>query len=130
MKNTLIVLSLLITLGCTTAARAQKAYDIISYQSMIYGNQATLQLADGYLLASKITIRSKFGNQVFAPSANEPDARGDFRFDPVKPTGRYKNNAGSWLTLKKFNDAKYPLQIKAVYWDGKIQKAVIFKQQN
>lgn len=129
MKNTLLILSLLITLGCTTSAKAQKAYDMISYKSIIYGSQATLQLADGYLLASKVTIRSKFGDQVFAPSANEPDARGDLRFASVKSNGRYKDNTGSWLTLKKLNDPEYPAQIKAVYWDGKMQKSVTFKQQ-
>ena len=130
MKNTLIVLSLLITLGCTTAAKAQKAYDIISYKSIIYGNRATLQLADGYLLASRITIRSKFGKQVLAPLTSEPDVHGDLRFDLVESTSRYKNNFIPWLTLKSLNDAEYPLKIKAVYRDGKTQTVVVFTQQN
>lgn len=127
-RNPLIVLSLLATLCGTTSARAQKAYDIIHYQATVYGSVTTLELADGYLLASKVIMRSKFGNQVFSPSADEPDARGDLHFEPVKSTGRYKNNKGSWLTLKQLNVAQYPSRILAVYWDGKVQKTFVFKK--
>src|SRR5207244_4279733 len=109
MKNILRILSLLlIPLFYTTSVKAQKAYDMISYKAIIYGNQAKLQLADGYLLASKVTISSNFGDQVFSPSAAEPDARGDLRFDVVEATGRFKNSKGSWLKLKKMNRAAYP----------------------
>lgn len=129
MKNLFKILSfLLISCCCAPFAQAQKAYDISNYKATIYGNPTSLQLADGYLLASKVTIRSQQGNQVFAPSAAEPDARGELRFDPVKATGRYKNNRGSWLMLKKLNATDYPAQLKAVYWDGKVQTAVVFKQ--
>jgi hypothetical protein len=128
MKNTLIILNLLIAL-CINSAKAQKAYDIITYKTNIYGNQAILQLADGYLLASKVIIHSKFGNQEFAPSADEPDTKGDLRFDAIKGYGRFKDNKGSWLMLKKINGQVYPKQIKAVYWDGKMQKNVFFKTQ-
>lgn len=129
MKNTLIIFSLFISLYCSTSAQAQKAYDVINYKAIVYGNQTTLQLTDGYLLASKVIIRSKLGDQVYSPSANEPDARGDLRFDAIKSTGRYKDNKGSWITLKKLNEPDYPSQIKAVYWDGKVQKIVVFKTQ-
>jgi hypothetical protein len=127
MKHTLIILNLLIAL-CINSAKAQKAYDIITYKTNIYGDQAILQLADGYLLASKVIIRSEFGNQEFAPSTDEPDTSGDLRFDAIKGNGRFKHNKGSWLTLKKINGADYPKQIKAVYWDGKMQKKVLFNR--
>ncbi|GAA4328826.1 hypothetical protein GCM10023149_33020 [Mucilaginibacter gynuensis] len=61
---------------------------MISYKTTIAGKATTLQLADGYLLASKVKILSKLGNQEFSPSADEPDAKGDLRFDPVNS----KNN--------------------------------------
>ena len=127
MKNTLVILSLLISLCCTTSAKAQKAYEIITYKATVYGRPATLQLADGYLLASKVIIRSKFGDQVYTPSAD--DAQGDLRFDVVKATGRYKDSKGSWLTLKKLDGPDYPSQLKAVYWDGKMQKVIVFKRR-
>lgn len=129
MKNTLTILSLLIALCYGTSVQAQKAYDIIRYKAIVYGNQTTLQLADGYLLASTVIIRSKFGDQVFSPSSVEPDAQGDLRFDAAKSTGRFKNNKRSWITLKKLNGQEYPSRIKAVYWDGKVQKAVVFNQR-
>ena len=130
MKHTLRLLCLVITLCCAVPAKAQKAYTTITYRTSIDGNQATLQLTDGYLLASKVTIRSKFGNQVFSPAADEADAQGDFKLDASRGTGKFKHNSGSWLTLKKMNGPDYPTQIKAVYWDGKVQKTVIFKQMN
>lgn len=122
------ILLLFTLVSAGNSARAQKAYDILSYKATIKGNQATLQLADGYLLASKLIIRSKFGEQVFAPSADEQDAQGDLRFDAVKGIGKYKDNKGSWLTLKKIAGPKYPAQLQAIYWDGKVQKTFIFKQ--
>jgi hypothetical protein len=130
MKNTLIMLSLLFTLSCTTVVKAQKAYDIIIYKTIIYGNKATLQLAEGYLLASKVIIRSNFGNKEFAPLTNEPDAYDQLRFDAVTATGRFKGIKGSWITLGKLNGPGYPSQIKGLYWDGKMRKVVVFKQQN
>jgi hypothetical protein len=113
----------------TTSVKAQKAYAMISYKAIIYGSQANLQLADGYILASKVTIFSKLGNQVFSPSASEPDSRGNLRFDVVEATGRLKNNKGSWLKLEKINGSAYPLQIKSVYWDSKVQKNIVFKKR-
>ncbi|TCD11008.1 hypothetical protein EZ449_05775 [Pedobacter frigidisoli] len=130
MKNPLLILILLVTLVCKNPARAKKSYDLISYKSIIDGSQATLKLAYGYLLASKITIRTKVGEQVFTPLANEPDLHGELRFERAKSTRKHMGNSGSWLTLKKLNDAEYPSQIKAVYRDGKVQKVVVFKQQN
>ncbi|WP_457132153.1 hypothetical protein [Mucilaginibacter sp. UYNi724] len=118
------------TLGYLNPASAQKAYDLIKYQASVYGNKTTLQLADGYLLASKVTIHSKFGDQVFSPQANEPDNQGNLQLSFVKGGGRLKDNKGSWMLLKNLNGPEYPLQISAVYWDGKMKKAVVFKQQN
>jgi hypothetical protein len=109
-------------------AEAQKAYDILSYNANIYGSKTKLELADGYLLASKITIQSREGNQVFAANANEPDKKGDLKFDPIKSTGRYKNIKGSWLMLNGINLINYPRKIIAIYWDGKMQKTVVFKR--
>ncbi len=128
MKNVSTFIGLLIVLCCTDPAQAQKAYDLIKYQATVYGNKATLQLADGYILASKVTIHSKYGDQVFSPSADEPDVQGDLRFDAVKATGRFRNNKGSWLLLKKFNGTEYPSKLSAVYWDGKVQKVITFRQ--
>ncbi|MET4014235.1 hypothetical protein ABIB62_004091 [Mucilaginibacter sp. UYP25] len=34
------------------------------------------------------------------------------------------------MVLKKINEPDCPLQIKAIYWDGKMKKAVVFEQQN
>jgi hypothetical protein len=130
MKNAFTVICLLITLCCITSARAQKAYDFIKYQGTIDGNKTTLQLADGYLLASKLTIYSKFEDQVFSPLTDEPDIRGDWRFDAVKLTGSHKNNGGTWLILKGLNKPEYPSQIMAIYRDGKVQKKVFFKRRN
>jgi hypothetical protein len=128
MRNTLITISLLITFCSTNSAQAQKAYDVISYKAVLQGSTTSLQLADGYLLGSKVTIRSKYGNQVFVPSANEPDRNGKLRFDPVKGTGKHKSKIGSWLIISGLNGVDYPIHIKAVYWDGKIQTPIIFKQ--
>ena len=129
MKKAFSLFMFLILMCGIKSAQAQKAYDFITYRTIIYGDQTTLQLADGYLLASKITIRSKIGNQEFAPSAAEADDQGDLRFDAVKGTGRYKENKGSWLTVKNLNGAEYPSMLKAIYWDGKMQKTFIFKRQ-
>ena len=129
MKYTLTLLCFVVLYGAVPA-KAQKAYDVIRYQTIINGSPATLQLADGYLLASKVTIYSKSGNQVFSPSAGEADAQGNLRFDLAMGTGRFKNNKLSWLTLKKMNIPEYASLIKAIYWDGKVQKTVIFKQVN
>ena len=129
MKKAFSLFMFMILIFGIKSAQAQKAYDNITYKTTIYGNRTTLQLADGYLLASKITIHSKFGDQVFACSANEPDDQGDLRFDAVKGTGKYKDNKGSWLTLKKLAGQQYPSQIKAVYWDGKMQSVMVFKKQ-
>jgi hypothetical protein len=128
-KNTLTILGLLLTLFCTLPAKAQKAYDMILYQGTIYGNQAVLKLADGYLLASKLSMSSKLDKQEFSPSAGEPDARGDLRFDAAKATGRFKDNKGSWILIKKIGGAEYPSRIMAVYWDGKMQKTFVFNQR-
>ena len=125
MKYLSTIFGLLILLCCTKPVQAQKAYDLISYQTTIYGNKMSLQLADGYLLASKVTIHSRSGDQVFSPSQGEPDAGGDLRFDPVKSTGRFKANKGSWLILKKLNGPVYPAQLGAVYWNGKTQQTIV-----
>ena len=82
-------------------AQAQKAYDILAYRADMYGNQAKLELADGYLLASKITIQSRYGDQVFVANANEPNKKGDLKFNPIKSTGRYKSIKGSWVMLNE-----------------------------
>ncbi|RZJ87705.1 MAG: hypothetical protein EOO20_15430 [Chryseobacterium sp.] len=129
MKKAFSLFMFLILMSGIKSAKAQKAYDFITYRTTIYGDQTTLQLADGYLLASKITIRSKIGNQEFEPSSAEADDQGDLRFDAVKGTGRYKENKGSWLTVKNLNGAEYPSMLKAIYWDGKMQKTFIFKRQ-
>jgi hypothetical protein len=126
MKNALRYIFILYGLSSANLSQAQKAYDLIKYQASIYGNKTTLQLADGYLLASKVTIHSRFGDQIFLPSADGPDTQGTLRFDAVKSAGRYKSNAGSWLTLKGLNKSTYPTQIKAIYWNGKVQKIIIF----
>jgi len=128
MKNSLTLVGIFIILCCAAPAKAQKAYDIITFKTRIYGNPATLQLADGYLLASKVTVQSKSGYQVFTPSAAEADAQGDLRFDVATGTGKFKNIKGSWICLKKMNSPDYSSSIKAVYWDGKVQKTVVFKQ--
>jgi hypothetical protein len=128
MRSTIIITSLLITLWCTNLAQAQKAYDLISYKAVLHGSTASLQLADGYLFGSTMTMRSKYGNQIFTASANEPDENGKLRFDPVKGTGKHIVKTGSWLIISGFNGVDYPLHIKAIYWDGKMRIPIIFKQ--
>lgn len=129
MKKAILIFSLFVLIYGISSAQAQMAYDNITYKTTIYGDRTTLQLADGYLLASKITIHSKFGDQVFASTANEPDDQGDLRFDAVKGTGSYKDNKGSWLMLKKLTGQQYSSQIKAIYWDGKMKNMLVFKKQ-
>jgi len=128
-KKTLTTLSLLLTLFCILPAKAQKAYDMITYQATFYGNKAVLKLAGGYLLASKLSIRSKLGTQEFLPPGGEPDARGDLRFDAAQATGRFKDNKGSWVLIKKIDGPEYPSRIMAIYWDGKMQKTFVFHQR-
>jgi hypothetical protein len=128
MKNILIIFTLLMTLCCyTIPAKAQKAYEILNYIAIIDGHQATLQLADGYLLASKVTIRYKLGGQVFSPSLNELDAQGDLRFDAITEAKKYKDKMGSWIILKNLDEPHNSAQIKAVYWNGQVQKVIVFK---
>jgi hypothetical protein len=129
MRITSAIVSLFLILSYTLPAKAQKAYDMITYQGTIYGSKAILQLAEGYLLASKLSMSSKLGKQEFSPSAGEPDARGDLRFDAAKATGRFKDNKGSWILIKKIGGAEYPSRIMAAYWDGKIQKIFVFNQR-
>ena len=56
MRDYYTCLLILIGLTLPMQAQAQKAYDILAYRADMYGNQAKLELADGYLLASKITM--------------------------------------------------------------------------
>lgn len=129
MKNPLTLICLLFYLCSAKPVIAQKAYDVIRYEALIYGRKTTLLLADGYLLASKISIHSNYGDEVFSPDSNEPDSQGYLRFIPVKGTGRYKNNEGSWVILKGLNSPEYPSKIKAVYWDGKMRITVGFTKR-
>jgi hypothetical protein len=128
MRKLLSYLAILVTLCYSTKVYAQKAYDIISYKAKVYGSPAKLAIADGYLLASKIIIYSSYGTQTFAPNANDPDIKGELRFEPVKGTGRYKDNSGSWLTLKGLNSSDYPYKLNAVFWDGKMLKQITFRR--
>ncbi|WP_374951047.1 hypothetical protein [Mucilaginibacter sp.] len=109
-------------------AHAQKAYDIIFYRANIYGDRTKLELADGYLIASKVTIHSQYGDQVFAANANEPNDKGDLKFDPEKGTGRYKDMTGSWIILNRSPSTNHPNKINAIYWDGKMQRKIVFKR--
>lgn len=113
----------------TNSAHAQKAFDNVTYKAKINGNSALLALADGYLPASRIIIYSKQGNQVFTPDTAEPDRNGELQFNAVKGTRSYKNNRGSWLIVKGLSGSDLPSQIKAIYWDGKTRKNVVFKSE-
>jgi hypothetical protein len=128
MRKLFSYLAILVTLCYTSQVHAQKAYEIISYKAKVYGSPAKLAIADGYLLASKIIIYSSYGTQTFAPNANDPDTKGELRFEPVKGTGRYKDNSGSWLTLKGLNSSDYPYKLNAVFWDGKMLKQITFRR--
>ena len=128
LKTAFLFVILVMLLQAGNSAKAQKAYDRIIYKAVIYGNPTTLQLADGYLLASKVTIRSKYGDQVFTTANNAPDNQGDLKFDIAKSTGKYKKSAGSWLTIKGVDVPEYPSRLKAVYWDGKVLKSFVFKK--
>lgn len=99
MRKYFICLLIIVGLCFGLQAHAQKAYDIISYKVDIYGSPGKLEVADGYLLASKVTIHSSYGDQIFAADANEPNDKGELKFHPEKGTGRYKNITGSWLRI-------------------------------
>ena len=128
MKNCYSCLLILLGSSLVMQAHAQKAYDILSYSANIYGSQIRLELCDGYLLASKITINSRYGDQVFVANDNEPNKKGDLRFDRIKSTGRYKAIKGSWVTLNGLYLTDHSSKINAIYWDGKIQKRIVFKR--
>jgi hypothetical protein len=119
---------MLIGLCLAIQAQAQKAYDILAYRADGYGTHTKLELADGYLLASKITIHTRYGDQVFVANANEPDKKGDLKFDPINSTGRYKSIKGSWVLLTGLNLNDKPSKIVAIYWDGKVQEKFVFKR--
>lgn len=123
----LFLVTFLTIVVTTKFAHAQKAYDNVVYKTKIYGNSAVLTLADGYLPASKMVIYSKKGNQVFMPDAAEPDRKGELRFNAVKGTGSYKDNKGSWLIVTGLSESDLPPSIKAIYWDGKTRKSVVFR---
>jgi hypothetical protein len=127
MKKLALTISVLLATGWILFAYGQKAYDHVTYRATIYGNAAVLILADGYLLASKLTIHSKLGNQAFTPNANEADKNGNLQFNAVKSSGRFKNNKGPWFIISGLDQPNFPVQIKAIYWDGKIRKAVVFR---
>ena len=128
MKNCYSCLLILLGSSLVMQAHAQKAYDILSYSANIYGSQIRLELCDGYLLASKITINSRYGDQVFVANANEPNKKGDLKFNPIKSTGRYKSIKGSWVMLNGVFFNARPSKIKAIYWDGKMHEKIVFKR--
>lgn len=128
MRDYYTCLLILVGLSLPMQAQAQKAYDILAYRADMYGNQAKLELADGYLLASNITIHSRYGDQVFVANANEPNKKGDLKFNQIKSTGRYKSIKGSWVMLNGVNLDAPPSKIKAIYWDGKMHEKILFKR--
>lgn len=128
MRDLGIGLKILFIICCTSVAHAQKAYDVFAYKATVGGSVVKLELAEGYLLASKVTFHSRFGDQVYAPNENEPNAAGDLKLDLVKGTGCYKGDTGSWLLLKGLRLASNAKKISAVFWNGKIQKPIIFRQ--
>lgn len=130
MKKVFIIINLLLSLCWTGSAQAQKAYELIRYKGSIQGNRTTLLLADGYLPASKVTIYSKHGNQLFSPSTDGPDSQGELRFNAAASNKGNKKSAGSWLVLKGLDKYPYPSQIRAVYWDTKVRRAVVLRQVN
>jgi hypothetical protein len=129
MRNVFFRITLLLALCTTTPVFAQKAYDVIRYKAMISGHTATLELADGYLLASKVIIRSANGNLVFTSMADAADEKGNLRLDQVSGSGRINNFAQSWLVLEGLNGHGYPPVIKATSWNGKMQRTVVFKAE-
>ncbi|MCJ8211341.1 hypothetical protein MUY27_16605 [Mucilaginibacter sp. RS28] len=130
MRNLLIGLKILFMMCLAFPAHAQKAYDVFTYKAMISGTIARLELADGYLLASKVTLHSRSGDKIYAPTANEPNAAGELKFDLVKGTGHYKDDKGSWLLLKGLKPEGNSNKISAVFWNRKMQKAIVFREVN
>jgi hypothetical protein len=129
MRNVFIRITLLLALCTTTPVFAQKAYDVIRYKAIISGQTAQLELADGYLLASKVTIRSANGNLMFTSTADAPDEKGKLRLDQVSGSGRNNNVPQSWLVLEGLSGHGYPPVIKATYWNGKMQRTIAFKAE-
>jgi hypothetical protein len=129
MRNVSIRIALLLLLCTTTPVFAQKAYDVIRYKAMISGHTAILELADGYLLASKVIIGSTNGNRKFASTADVPDEQGKLRLDQVNESGKNNNVTQSWLVLEGLSGHGYPPVIKATYWSGKMQRTIAFKAE-
>ncbi|PST83683.1 hypothetical protein C7T94_14220 [Pedobacter yulinensis] len=87
-----------------------------------------MTLADGYLLASKIVIHSKQGDQLFLPADIEVDENGKLRFDAVQDAVRHRTKEVATITLSGLDEHQVLPTVGAIYWDGKAKRSIIFKK--
>lgn len=109
---------------------AQKAYEMVEYNSTVNGMVVKLSLADGYLVASKITLISKNKKaSIFNPENGVADNNGKLKFipytAPLKPT-----KAHFILSGLQDSFSIIPLTISGKYNDGNKQYSLIFKKKN
>lgn len=109
---------------------AQKAYETVEYTGTANGMMVKLSLADGYLVASKITLITKNNNaKIFIAKNGVADTSGRLKFihytAPLKPSKPYFLLSG---LQDSFN--LVPLTISGKYYDGKNQYPIILKKKN
>lgn len=109
---------------------AQKAYEMVEYNSTVNGMVVKLSLADGYLVASKITLISKNKKaSIFNPENGVADNNGKLKFipytAPLKPAKPY-----FFLSGLRDSFGVIPLTISGKYYDGNKQYSLIFKKKN
>ncbi|WP_129714824.1 hypothetical protein [Pedobacter sp. SYP-B3415] len=109
---------------------AQKAYDTIHYLGRVEGYRAQLELADGYLLASRITFNTKRGIRVFKAMAHEADKQGKLRFVETKPRQGGGEKTALWVELRNLDADRYSPKISAVYWNGTKLIPLVFSAYN
>ena len=96
---------------------AQKAYEMVEYNGTINGMTVKLSLADGYLVASKITFVSK-KSKLFYPENGFINSAKQIKFAPNANTNELDKEYFILLNPKNDFD-KIPQQISCKFWDGK-----------
>jgi hypothetical protein len=113
-----MVLKALVIFFLATAplgAIAQKAYETANYSGKIKGQIVSFKLANGYIGASELSLRSstKATPVLYTPDSGTPDSDQKIRFKSTKATAGY-------FIVKNMQDAydQLPVIISAVFITG------------
>ena len=74
----------------SSAVHAQKAYETISFSSIIDGAKVNFKFADGYFAASWIRLQKGGRSENYRPENGEPLVSGDRKFLPARKGARFQ----------------------------------------